>query len=106
MKSQVAVAAVVLNRVSSASFPNTISGVILPATATVASGATLPLTATLVPFGVKGAITWASATTSKATVDSNGVVTGKAAGTTVITASITVGETTVTDTCTVTVTGE
>ena len=49
-------------------------------------------------------ITWTSGTTAKGTVDANGVVTGKASGSTVITASITVGETTVTDTCTVTVT--
>lgn len=49
-------------------------------------------------------VTWTSATTAKATIDANGVVTGKAAGTSVITASITVGDTTVTDTCTVTVT--
>ena len=49
-------------------------------------------------------ITWSSVTTAKGTVDSNGVVTGKASGSTVITASITVGETTVSDTCTVTVT--
>lgn len=49
-------------------------------------------------------ITWTSGTVAKGTVDSNGVVTGKAAGTTVVTASITVGDTTVSDTCTVTVT--
>ena len=51
-------------------------------------------------------ITWTSGTVAKGTVDSNGVVTGKAAGSTVITASITAGETTVSDTCTVTVTSE
>lgn len=50
------------------------------------------------------AITWTSGTVAKGTVDSNGVVTGKASGSTVITASITVGDTTVSDTCTVTVT--
>ena len=66
---------------------NTLSGILLPATASVASGGTLPLTATLVPFGVKGAVTWASATTAKATVDSNGVVTGVATGSSVITAT-------------------
>ena len=66
---------------------NTLSGILLPATASVASGGTLPLTATLVPFGVKAAVTWASATTAKATVDSNGVVTGVATGSSVITAT-------------------
>jgi len=47
-------------------------------------------------------ITWTSGTTSKATV-SDGVVTGVAAGSSVITASITVDGTQYTDTCTVTV---
>lgn len=50
------------------------------------------------------AITWTSGTQAKATVDSSGKVTGVAAGTSVITASITVDGTTYTDTCTVTVT--
>ena len=77
----------------------------IPSTATVAAGETvqIPIVA-LSPAGTT--VTWTSGTTAKGTVDSNGVVTGKAAGTTVITASITVGETTVTDTCTVTVTGD
>lgn len=75
----------------------------IPSTATVAADGTvqIPVIA-LSPAG--STITWTSGTTAKGTVDSNGVVTGKAAGTTVITASITVGETTVSDTCTVTVT--
>ena len=77
----------------------------IPSTATVAADATvqIPVIA-LSPAG--STITWTSGTTAKCTVDSNGVVTGKAAGTTVITASITVGGTTVSDTCTVTVTSE
>ena len=75
----------------------------IPSTATVAADDTvqIPVIA-LSPAG--STITWTSGTTAKGTVDSNGVVSGKAAGTTVITASITVGETTVSDTCTVTVT--
>ena len=75
----------------------------VPATATVAVDGTvqIPLIA-LQP--ADATITWTSGTTAKATVDSNGVVTGKATGSSVITASITVGGTTVTDTCTVTVT--
>lgn len=75
----------------------------IPSTATVAADDTvqIPVIA-LSPAG--STITWTSGTVAKGTVDSNGVVTGKAAGTTVITASITVGETTVSDTCTVTVT--
>ena len=75
----------------------------IPSTATVAADDTvqIPVIA-LSPAG--STITWTSGTTAKGTVDSNGVVSGKAAGTTVITASITVGGTTVSDTCTVTVT--
>ena len=81
---------------------NTISGIVMPATASVASGSTLALDAVLMPFGVKGDITWASASTNKATVDSSGVVTGVATGSSVITA--TAGGKSAT--CTVTVTSE
>ena len=66
---------------------NTVSGILLPATATVASGSTLALQATIVPLGLDAPITWASATTGKATVDSSGVVTGVASGSSVITAT-------------------
>ena len=48
-------------------------------------------------------VTWSSDNTSEATV-ANGVVTGEAPGTVVITATITDGTTTATDSCTVTVT--
>ena len=78
---------------------NTVSGIVMPATASVATGSTLALDAVLMPFGVKGDITWASASTNKATVDSSGVVTGVATGSSVITA--TAGGKTAT--CTVTV---
>ena len=75
----------------------------IPATATVAADATIQIPVqAMQPMGAT--ITWTSGTTAKAEVDSNGVVTGKAAGTSVITASITVGATTYSDTCTVTVT--
>ena len=66
---------------------NTVSGILLPATATVASGSTLALQATIVPLGLDAPITWVSATTGKATVDSSGVVTGVASGSSVITAT-------------------
>lgn len=49
------------------------------------------------------AVTWTSGTEANATVSSAGAVTGVAAGTSVITASITVSGQTYTDTCTVTV---
>lgn len=75
----------------------------VPSAATVKAGekVQIPVVA-LNPAGA--AITWTSGTAAKGTVDATGTVTGVAAGTTVITASITVGGTTVTDTCTVTVT--
>lgn len=58
------------------------------------------LTATVIPAGKT--VTWSSASTTYATV-SNGEVTGKAAGSTIITASITVDGVAYTDTCTVVV---
>lgn len=80
---------------------NTVSGILLPATATVASGAALALPATLLPFGVKSALTWASGTTGKATVNSSGVVTGVATGTSTITVTAANGQSA---SCVVTVT--
>ena len=67
---------------------NTVSGILLnTGAATVAGTGKVQLQAILLPFGVKGDVTWSSATTSKATVNSDGVVTGVSAGTSVITAS-------------------
>lgn len=82
---------------------NAAQGILLPATATVAAGATLKLNPTILPYGVKTTLTWTSATTAKATVDSDGVVTGKAAGTSVVTVTTDNGYSA---SCTVTVTGE
>ena len=66
---------------------NTVGGILMPATATVASGGTTVLPTTLMPFGVKADISWASGTTAKATVSSTGVITGVATGTSTITAT-------------------
>lgn len=66
---------------------NTVSGLMLPTEATVLSGSTLQLNALLLPYGVEGVVTYASGTTAKATVSSSGLVTGKAAGTSEITAT-------------------
>ena len=67
---------------------NTPSGLIInTATATIAVGETVALKAIPLPFGVKGDITWASGTAAKATVSTAGVVTGVAAGSSVITAT-------------------
>lgn len=68
--------------------------------ATVASGATLQLTAFTAPGS--GTVTWVSATTAKATVSSSGLVTGIATGSSVITATCNG----LSASCTVTVTAE
>ena len=80
---------------------NTPSFIGLPATATVASGATITLKPAVSPYGAKVSFTWASATTAKATVSTAGVVTGVAAGSSVITVTADNG---MTASCTVTVT--
>ena len=72
------------------------------ATATVTVGQTVALTIDGI-YPPSAEITWSSGTQAKATVSSSGVVSGVAAGSSVITASITVGGTSYTDTCTVTV---
>ena len=72
------------------------------ATATVTVGQTVALTIDGI-YPPSAEITWSSGTQGKATVNTSGVVTGVAAGSSVITASITVGGTAYTDTCTVTV---
>lgn len=66
---------------------NTVSGILLPSAATVAGTGSIQLTAVLQPYGVEGEITWASATTSNATVSSTGLVTGVSSGSSVISAT-------------------
>ncbi len=68
----------------------------------VAVGNSFNLTATTTPSGET--VTWSSDDSTEASVTSGGVVTGEAAGTATITASITVGSVTATDTCLVHVT--
>ena len=82
---------------------NAPTSVWLPATATVAAGSTITLKPVIAPYGVKTTFTWASGTTAKAEVSTAGVVTGKAAGSSVITVTTANG---LTAQCTVTVTGE
>lgn len=74
--------------------------VLEPSEAEVVVGKSVTLKATVLPEGSE--VTWASSAEAKATV-ADGVVTGVAAGSTVITASITIGETTYKDVCNVTV---
>ena len=56
-------------------------------TASVQVGKTTQLTASLQPYGATGTVTWSSNNTSVATVSSTGLVTGKAVGEAVITAT-------------------
>lgn len=70
------------------------------AAATVASGDTIQLYALITPG--MGTVEWASGTVAKATVDSTGVVTGKASGSSIITATCDG----LSASCTVTVTAE
>jgi HK97 family phage major capsid protein len=81
---------------------NTLAGLIMPAAASVAAGSTIRLKAVGLPYGIDAPVTYTSGTTAKATVDADGVVTGVAAGSSVITAT----SGSFTATCTVTVTGE
>lgn len=55
----------------------------------VTAGSTEQYTATLTPEGAEATITWKSATTATATIDSKGLLTAVAAGTTKITATAT-----------------
>lgn len=65
---------------------NTVQNILLnKSTATVTVDGTLQLTATTLP--VEGTVTWASSDSTKATVSTSGLVTGKAAGSAVITAT-------------------
>ena len=56
------------------------------ATASIEVGKTTQLVASLQPYGATGTVNWSSNNTSVATVNSNGLVTGKAVGEAVITA--------------------
>lgn len=76
--------------------------VVDPKTASVTEGDTVTITATTTPAGET--VTWESSDDTVATVTSGGVVEGVAAGSAIITASITVDGVAYTDTCTVTVT--
>lgn len=74
---------------------------VIPSNASVEVGSTLQLQA--VTYPADATVTWTSSDATKATVDSDGLVEGKAAGSSTITASITVEGTNYTDTCTITV---
>lgn len=76
---------------------------VAPATASLVEGATLPLTATVVPANATDkSVSWSSSASGIASVDDDGVVTAEAEGTATITVTTTDGS--FTDTCAVTVT--
>lgn len=68
---------------------------------TIPANGTYQLTASVVPSNAT--VTWTSSATGKASVNSSGLVTAASAGTTIITAAITVDGVTYNDTCTVVV---
>ena len=74
---------------------------VIPSNAAVAVGETLQLQA--VTYPANAVVTWTSSATTYATVDSDGLVEGKAAGSATITAKITVDGTDYSDACTITV---
>ena len=74
---------------------------VVPSRASVKVGSKVALQAITVPAGQT--VTWASGTAAKATVESDGKVTGVATGTSTITATMTYDGNSYTDTCEVTV---
>lgn len=79
-----------------------VTGISLPSTASVETGSTTQLTATISPSNATNQnVSWSSGNTSVATVASDGTVTGVSAGTAVIT--VTTADGGYTATCTVTV---
>jgi phi13 family phage major tail protein len=88
--------------------PDTVGGTptpsvsVVPSRASVGEGKTIQLNSYVVPSGT--AVTWSTTDTTYLSVNaSTGVVTGVAAGSGTVTATITVGGSTYTDTCAVTV---
>ena len=75
---------------------------VIPSRASVVAGAKVQLEAIAVP--ASATVTWSSSSSTYATVDSTGEVTGASAGSATITATITVDGTDYTDTCALTVT--
>lgn len=90
----------------SPSTPIAVTGIgVSPSSISLVEGQTAQLEATLYPVGATGTVTWTVTTgDTYASVDEGGEVTALAEGSATITASVTGGDTTYTDTCTVTIT--
>lgn len=85
------------------SSPPPVTGVtVTPATASIAVGATQTLSAGVNPYNANQSVTWSSNNTNVANVNSNGIVTGVAAGMATITAT-SVADNTKSQTATITV---
>ena len=65
---------------------------VTPTSESIAAGSTIQLSATMTPSDSTDTISWTSSNSAIATVDSNGLVTGKAIGTATITATTTSGK--------------
>lgn len=90
----------------SPSTPIEVTGIgVSPSSISLVEGQTAQLEVTLYPAGATGTVTWSVTTgDTYASVDEDGEVTALAEGSATITASVTGGDTTYTDTCTVTIT--
>ena len=73
--------------------------IVTPEKTSITVGATTKVNAYIVPANLKADIVWTSSDEKIATVDANGVVTGVASGKATITASVTYGDVTMTDSC-------
>lgn len=84
----------------------TVTGIgVIPSTLALVEGETATLRIAFYPAGATGTVTFeVTSGATYASVDEDGVVTALGAGSATITASVTVGDTTYTDTCTVTIT--
>lgn len=84
----------------------TVTGIgVIPSTLALVEGETAALRTVLYPAGATGTVTFeVTSGATYASVDEDGVVTAIGAGSATITASVTGGDTTYTDTCTVTIT--
>ncbi len=75
--------------------------IVTPEQEVMLAGGTTALDLHILPSGLDAEIVWTSSDESVATVDANGVVTAVASGNTVITATVTCGDVTLSDSCSI-----